>query len=264
MVGLIFGASFILYATLQILNPFIKKGEMGVANLPLIMVPFFAGLFFVLISFISTKMVTIHLKGKDLQIDIRRLNILIQFIVLAAFTVFEILKSTSEQYPLSMVFVTFLLGFKYRLIGKRGFIIYLTAVLVLFQISAWFSGDLMKTPYFLLHAIFSLSIIILLLQNDFQRHFRLMKGYRDRLISLNKQVDRYKDDTIDISTIDFTPREIEILRALCLTYNSNKDLAESLDISVHTIKTHMKNIFDKTGVDDRYQLIDLFKADFLG
>lgn len=49
---------------------------------------------------------------------------------------------------------------------------------------------------------------------------------------------------------DLTPAEVNVLRMI-VGGMSNKEIAFALDISENTVKTHVKNIFDKIGVSDR-------------
>ncbi|GGJ61175.1 DNA-binding CsgD family transcriptional regulator [Anoxybacillus voinovskiensis] len=51
-----------------------------------------------------------------------------------------------------------------------------------------------------------------------------------------------------------TKRELEVLKLLVQGY-SNREIAENLFISIHTVKNHITNIFQKLGVSDRSQLI---------
>ena len=52
---------------------------------------------------------------------------------------------------------------------------------------------------------------------------------------------------------DLTERELDVLR--CLTeILSNEEIAESLCISVNTVKTHIRSIMQKTGYDNRLEL----------
>ena len=50
-----------------------------------------------------------------------------------------------------------------------------------------------------------------------------------------------------------TPRELEIVSAVVAGY-SNKEIAAHLKISQDTVKHHLSNIFDKTGVSTRVEL----------
>lgn len=49
---------------------------------------------------------------------------------------------------------------------------------------------------------------------------------------------------------ELTPTELIVLRML-VGAMTNKEIAFALDVSENTIKTHVKNIFDKLGVSDR-------------
>lgn len=51
-----------------------------------------------------------------------------------------------------------------------------------------------------------------------------------------------------------TAREIEVLHHL-IDGSTNRDIAEKLFISIHTVKNHITNIFQKLGVSDRSHLI---------
>jgi DNA-binding NarL/FixJ family response regulator len=50
-----------------------------------------------------------------------------------------------------------------------------------------------------------------------------------------------------------TARELEIFSAVVAGY-SNREIAAQLKISQDTVKHHLRNIFDKTGVSNRLQL----------
>lgn len=51
---------------------------------------------------------------------------------------------------------------------------------------------------------------------------------------------------------DLSPREIEILERALLP---DKNIADSLNISYHTVKSHLKNIKIKTGYSTTRQLV---------
>ncbi|MEI8412012.1 MULTISPECIES: helix-turn-helix transcriptional regulator [unclassified Kribbella] len=57
-----------------------------------------------------------------------------------------------------------------------------------------------------------------------------------------------------MSAYGLTDREQEITR-LVLQGNSTTDIAERLVVSAHTVQQHLKNIFDKTGVRSRRDLV---------
>jgi len=55
---------------------------------------------------------------------------------------------------------------------------------------------------------------------------------------------------------ELTPRERKILQML-VGGNSNKEIAFDLNVSENTVKTHVKNIFEKLGVSDRTSAVTL-------
>jgi len=53
-------------------------------------------------------------------------------------------------------------------------------------------------------------------------------------------------------TYGLTPRELEVVQ--CIVEGCNKDIARQFNISEETVKRHLSNIFDKTGVSTRLEL----------
>ncbi len=53
---------------------------------------------------------------------------------------------------------------------------------------------------------------------------------------------------------ELTPRELNVTRET-LKGKSTKQIADSLFITEHTVKAHLKNIFTKTGTKRRIELI---------
>lgn len=67
---------------------------------------------------------------------------------------------------------------------------------------------------------------------------------------LNRHRQRPKQVTFDIKSL--TKRERQILQ-FTAQGASNQDIATALDVSTHTVKTHMYNLFRKIGVSNRIQ-----------
>ena len=64
------------------------------------------------------------------------------------------------------------------------------------------------------------------------------------------------------SRIKLTPRELEVVRAV-VHGGTNRDIATQLGITEDTVKRHLTNVFDKTGVSSRLELA-LFALHHLG
>jgi DNA-binding NarL/FixJ family response regulator len=59
--------------------------------------------------------------------------------------------------------------------------------------------------------------------------------------------------TASVKTIALTPRELEVVQSV-LKGSSNRDIAQEFHLSEETVKRHLSNIFDKTGVTTRLEL----------
>jgi DNA-binding CsgD family transcriptional regulator len=62
--------------------------------------------------------------------------------------------------------------------------------------------------------------------------------------------DESRETQLEAATL--TSRELEILSLVSAGYN-NADIAEELVISLHTVRAHMRNIFEKLHVENRIQ-----------
>lgn len=54
---------------------------------------------------------------------------------------------------------------------------------------------------------------------------------------------------------ELTKREVQILQ-LTATGATNTEIAEQLNVSMHTVKTHIYNLFKKIGVANRMQAVN--------
>jgi DNA-binding CsgD family transcriptional regulator len=57
----------------------------------------------------------------------------------------------------------------------------------------------------------------------------------------------------DLAKAGLSPREFEIARLTCRGL-SNKEIAQVLEISHHTVSTHMRRVFDKLRINRRAKL----------
>jgi DNA-binding CsgD family transcriptional regulator len=62
-----------------------------------------------------------------------------------------------------------------------------------------------------------------------------------------------------VRKFDISEREKEVLVQLA-SGKSNSEIADSLFISINTVKTHIKNIYEKLNIKSRYELISLIKS----
>lgn len=91
---------------------------------------------------------------------------------------------------------------------------------------------------------------------------RLRAG--EALLSVNEVIEmlrvataeRRKEHELELLLERITPRELQILEALAVGLNS-KEIAQRLNITIETERSHMSNIFDKLGVNSRLQALVL-------
>jgi len=78
-------------------------------------------------------------------------------------------------------------------------------------------------------------------------HPTVMRKLMDRCKTVNPQPKETQYDVL-------SEREMEVLK-LAVSGKSNKDIAESLNISLRTVQAHMRSIFNKIGVGSRSEAI---------
>lgn len=221
------------------------------------------GILVIGLSLIKKDRINVGIGSKTWTLDLERLNMSIQFIILLLITTFAVLSDHENQWIIPMMMLTGLMGIKYRLLGKRGLVFLMAFFALAVEYSAFFDGKFMRGIYVLIFASFFFGISLVMYYDELIRYLNLTKKYHTRLIEVENRLEKISGDRLDPHTMGFTPRELEVLKELCLTYSSNQELAESLGIKEQTVKTHLMNIFDKAGVDDRHQLIDLFRHAFV-
>jgi DNA-binding NarL/FixJ family response regulator len=75
------------------------------------------------------------------------------------------------------------------------------------------------------------------------------------LLAQHLELTRMRPERRRDAAIGLTPRETEILVLLSRGI-TNQDIADGLDLSCHTVKTHIYNLFKKVSVSNRVQLVN--------
>jgi DNA-binding CsgD family transcriptional regulator len=220
------------------------------------------GILMLYLSLTPRETIIIKLRRKKAVLHLSRINRLIQFWVMVLLSTVGILDESRGQYNIGMMLISTFLGLRYGILKRRGSIVLVIYFAVMTEVSAWAADDMVRAPFIIIFLLFFFGISYLLYREELNRHFAIVNQYRDRLVTMEQKLSKYEQETIDISSISFTPRELEILEMLCRTHESNQGLAKKLGITQQTVKTHLSNIFDKAGTDDRHQLIDLFRGNF--
>lgn len=94
------------------------------------------------------------------------------------------------------------------------------------------------------------------------KHLRFFAGqmtYIKALETLLINEDIEKNEQLNMGVVDnLTEREIEVLRYISYGL-SNKEIGERLDMTINTVKTHIKNIYGKLQVNRRVQAVEKAK-----
>jgi len=262
LVGLIYGLVGVIVFFFNIVFYLINTGSLKDFDL-FALIYIIIGIVLILLSITRKEYLRVTLGKKRLEISIKRLSCLIQFYIMFLICVYSIMDAHDSQYNLAMVLIAGMMGLKYQILKRNTLIAFIVIIAVLFEVSAAIAGVHMRGLYIILFSVFFFGITIIMYQEDLKRHFELAKSYHEKLITLERIFEKFKGETIDVSSIMLTPRELEVLKELCLSRATNQEIADTMGLKIQTIKTHIRNIFDKSGVDDRYQLIDLFRNNFI-
>lgn len=95
----------------------------------------------------------------------------------------------------------------------------------------------------------------------------LEASIQERTIKLNKleaQIKKYTNiiKTFDLSTYHITSTEMIVIRLMVEENASNKGIGSKLGIKESTVKQHVYNIYQKIGVSNRRELIELCRYNF--
>jgi DNA-binding CsgD family transcriptional regulator len=80
-----------------------------------------------------------------------------------------------------------------------------------------------------------------------------------RNIKLNFDNRKSQLQTTLIIPANLTPREKQVFKLL-MTKMNNEEIQDKLSISKNTLKTHIRNVYAKSGVKSRYELVVKYKG----
>lgn len=221
------------------------------------------GLVMITLSLIPRESIRFVTPMKTTILRLDTINKVFQLAVLILLSTISALDSHENQHLFSLIMLTGLMGIKYRLFANRGLTIFIIYMAAIIEYSAFSENRIMRGVFVLIFGAFFFGIALIMFYDELSRYLALTKKYHTRLIEVESKLDKLQGETLDPDQMGFTPREKEVLQSLCKTRGSNQEIADMLGIKEQTVKTHIKNIFDKAGVDDRHQLVDLFKNAFL-
>lgn len=92
----------------------------------------------------------------------------------------------------------------------------------------------------------------MLLESDFDALAHAVRNIHVGMRALSTRIAQQLAESV--SSEQLTPREQEVLR-LVVAGHGNKIIARRLDVAIGTVKSHLKSVFNKLGVESRTQAI---------
>lgn len=187
-------------------------------------------------------------------------------------SIMTLIHDPNVGYSIAQLIIVAILSEKYgflkkKLILKIGISFFiLLLILSLVQNPRPVNSIVSTFLFFIIFAAFfyiiTLDDIVIYLKNEKLLREKI-KGLNVTLEEKNAFIDIMDTDYINPVEAGLTPAELELLKNLCTYRESNTDLAIRLTKSENTIKSQMKRILLKIGVESRYQLIDVCRNYYL-
>ncbi len=215
------------------------------------------------LHFITEESSHIKLAERTITINYRQITMMVQFLSAISLSSFMIIRNDSSPYAITLIVITGLMGIKYHIIHYTGLLIGMGYYMILFGIRVYLYRLSVEDILDLAYTVVFFLIIFLLFLDELKLQFDLTSEYRTQAVEVRQRLAVYEQQTLDPAQLGLTPREMEVLSCLCVTNGTNKEMGLQLGIQPQTVKTHLRNIFDKAGVDDRHQLFDMCRVYFL-
>lgn len=222
---------------------------------------------------------------------IKKSSVIVQhFQVLVLFSAFYV--SAWDQYnsiyALTFSILAVSLMYKYRMLEKylilKIIIIYICLICII-AFSSFHIGRSVAGMQVVLFMTFFLFVSYLIFKSELDKVITNKKRMQDEILrlvrdrevlkerieknqeefdELEKQYLEFKNKKkpFDFKKYNLTPSEINVIKVLVEQRASNKEISEELNIKESTVKQHLYRIYNKIGVDNRIQLIDLCEYNF--
>lgn len=141
-------------------------------------------------------------------------------------------------------------GRRKTLMGYSGTLLMLVTVVLLFNLG-YILNFIDASIYFASGAVLVMlvNLIPVMGNNWFLKRYFITQDLKNREIQVDL-TQLYKDFNI-------TDREQEVIKLIC-DGKTNKEIADSLFISIQTVKDHVYRVFKKVGIRNRVQLTNIF------
>jgi DNA-binding CsgD family transcriptional regulator len=222
---------------------------------------------------------------------IKKSSVIVQYIqVLVLFSAF--FASAWDQYnsiyALTFSILAVSLMYKYKMLEKHliwKIIIIYSCLICIIAFSSFNAGRSVAGLQVVLFMTFFLFVSYLIFKSELDKMISNEKRMENEILDLvkdreslketiernqkqfnelEKQYLEYKNKKkpFDFDKYHLTPSEINVIKVLVEQRASNKEISEELNIKESTVKQHLYRIYNKIGVDNRIQLIDLCEYNF--
>lgn len=252
--------------------------------------------------YVEAKFIKIFIKNPDILIlfastlflfvltvlsfrKIKKVNQFFQYILFIATGTISTLDNYESWYGLGLFALAIILGYKYGFYEKNKIIkIIITSfyIFVIFELSSIIHPNSSYNGYgleALIYLLFFFGVLFLCHYDELSLKMNNMESLRRekdniklkmqkdslRVTELECQIETLEKskESFDLSKCMISPAEMKVLECL-VQYNArNAEIGEKLNKAEDTVKVQMRSIFDKVGVETRYQLIDLCRNNFL-
>ena len=213
---------------------------------------------------------------------------LFHLVILLLASAITILEQYNNIYGTAFWIVSYLLAYRYNFLTRfilAKTILFMLFMIVFVEISAYHSPRSVTGFGILLFLSLFIILIYVIYKSEIDRIIlserKMEKSIQDLLIERNRlrnciENDNKKLDKLeveielyhaeckpfDLKRCRLTPAEMRIVEILVHTRFSNKEISDQLGIKENTVKQHLYSVFNKMGVDDRFQIIDLCRHNF--
>ena len=185
-------------------------------------------------------------------------------------------------HGLGLIMLAVFLAFKYGFLKKKlrlKTVLIMTVVFALVMISAhrdYLDSGIMSGLNSVIYLTVFIAVTYIIYQDEITAYIKknreaeseisVLRTERRELKARLEDLDRKIvaiTEPIDLNRMGLTNKELEVLEALILYRETEQQLAERLGMSFHTLKNHFRHIRDKLGADNREDIIEMCRNNFV-
>ena len=118
--------------------------------------------------------------------------------------------------------------------------------------------------------VFLIYVVFYLIFEDYNARISRKIGRLNKELSIARQITPFgsglkkRIENENLGSVDFTKKEYELMVSMCFYEKvTNEEMSDFMNISIATVKSHLNNIYKKTGIHSRSRLIAAYKNVFV-